>query len=148
MSAQTNIATSRRMLEECFNEGALDVIDEICAPDVVEHDPALPQDIRGIEAMKEQVRMYRDAFPDLHFTIEDSLAARDEVVFRWSSTGMHEGELMGIEPTGRRGQVTGISINRIDATGRIAEIWNQWDNLGMLQQLGATDRATTQAPTG
>ena len=141
MTTQTNIATSRRVLEECFNEGNLDAIDEVCAPDLVQHDPSLPVDAQGTEGLKDQVRMYREAFSDLHITIDDVVAGRDEVVMRWRSTGTNDGALMGMPPTGRHAEVTGITIDRYDAAGRICETWAQWDNLGLIQQLELAPQA-------
>ena len=144
MSTQSNIATSRRVLEECFNEGRIDVVDQICAPDIVQHDPALPEDARGTGAVKQQIQMYRTAFPDLRVTIDDIFASRDEVVIRWTSEGTNDGELMGMPPSGRQARITGISIDRYDGAGRIAEGWSQWDNLGLLQQLGIAEQAAAE----
>jgi steroid delta-isomerase-like uncharacterized protein len=145
MSTQSNIAASRRMLEECFNEGMLDTVDQICAPDVVTHDPALPEDARGTQAIKDQVQMYRTAFSDLEMTVDDVFASRDEVVIRWTSKGTNDGEMMGMPATGRHATVTGISIDRFDAAGRITENWTEWDNLGLLQQLGVAQQAMAQS---
>ena len=136
MSAEENKAITRRIFEETWNQGKLDVVDEILATDFVLHDPVMPEDIHGPEGFKQFVTMYRTAFPDIHFTIEDQIAAGDKVVTRWSGTGTHQGELMGIAPTGVRGPgVTGITIDRI-AGGKTVETWNAWDALGMLQQIG------------
>ena len=136
MSAEENKAISRRVFEETWNQGKLDVVDEILATDSVLHDPSMPQDIRGPEGFKQFVTMYRVAFPDIHFTIVDQIAEGDKVVTRWTSVGTHQGELMGIAPTGVRGPgVMGVTIDRI-VSGKCVEIWNAWDVLGMLQQLG------------
>jgi predicted ester cyclase len=69
-----------------------------------------------------------------HF-VEDSIAERDKVAYRWTYRGTHQGELMGIGPTGKEVQITGITIDRISG-GRVEEEWNRFDQLGMLQQLG------------
>jgi steroid delta-isomerase-like uncharacterized protein len=144
MSTQSNIAASRRILEECFNEGRLDVVDEVCAPDIVQHDPSMPSDGHGTDDVKDQIRMYRAAFSDLEITVDDIFASRDEVVTRWTSRGTNDGALMGIPPAGHRAKITGITIDRFDGAGRIAEVWNQWDNLGLLQQLGIAEQAAAQ----
>ena len=78
---------------------------------------------------------YRRAFPDARYTIEEMIADQDKVVIRWSGTGTHLGELMGIPPTGRRVTVTGISIGRYEG-GKLVEEWLNFDALGLFQQLG------------
>ena len=89
--------------------------------------------------------MYRSAFPDVHVEIEDQIAEADRVATRWRATGTHEGELMGISRTGNRVTVMGMTIDRI-AEGQIAETWDNYDALGMLQQVGAIPSAEeTQA---
>lgn len=135
MSAEENKAVTRRFLEEIFTAGNLALVEELFAPDYVLHDPSVPQEVRGPEGMKQYVAMYRAAYPDTRFTIEDQIAEGDEVVTRWVGRGTHQGELMGIAPTGRVVTVTGIEIDRI-AGGKIEETWVSYDALGMMQQLG------------
>jgi steroid delta-isomerase-like uncharacterized protein len=130
---------SRRLLEETFNEGKFDLIDELVAADAVNHDPSTPSDmreLRGPEAFKRTVTMYRAAFPDLRISVDDIIAAADKVVLRWHSEGTHRGELAGLAPTGAHGSVTGISIDRW-SNGKLVESWAEWDNLGLARQLGA-----------
>ena len=133
---EANKAISRRVVEEIFNEGKLEVADELIAPEFVGYDPALPEPMRGPGGLKQQAEGYRAASSDLKITIEDEIAAGDTVVTRWTARGTHDGELFGIAATGRQTTVTGITIDRI-VDGRIAEQWNNWDALGLLQQLGA-----------
>ena len=80
--------------------------------------------------------MYRTAFPDLHFTVEDQIAEGDMVANRVTARGTHQGEFMGIAPTGKQVTVTGITIDRI-AGDKLEESWASWDFLGLMQQLGA-----------
>jgi steroid delta-isomerase-like uncharacterized protein len=130
---------SRRLLEESFNQGNFALIDQLVAPDAVNHDPATPAGMRGLrgaELLKRTVTMYRTAFPDVRITVDDVIAADDKVVLRWHSDGTHRGELAGLAPTGARGSVTGISIDRWKG-GKIVEAWVEWDNLGLARQLGA-----------
>lgn len=130
---------SRRLLEESFNEGKFELIDQLVAPDAVNHDPATPaamRDLRGPEMIKRTATMYRAAFPDLRITVDDVIAADDKVVLRWHSDGTHSGELAGLAPTGARGSVTGISIDRWK-DGKLVEAWVEWDNFGLARQLGA-----------
>ena len=80
--SEENKAIARRVTEELFNRGNLDVADELFAPNFVDHDPASPEDIRGPEGMKQFIAMYRGAFPDIHIVIEDQVAEGDKVVTR------------------------------------------------------------------
>ena len=141
MSAETK-AVARRFLEEVFNAGNIDLVDELVAPEFVNHDAALPEPIVGIEGAKASISGYRDAFPDLHIKIEEQIAEGEYVTTRWSARGTHEGDLLGIAPTGKQATVTGITIDRI-ADGRFVESWTNWDTLGMLQQLGVVPALTT-----
>jgi steroid delta-isomerase-like uncharacterized protein len=129
-----NKAISRRADEELFNRGNLDVADELFTPDFVYHDPG-GGELRGPENVKGYAAMLRAAFPDLHQTIEDQIAEGDKVAYRWTARGTHEGELMGIAPTSKRVTFTGIAVARL-ADGKIQEIWENYDALGMMQQLG------------
>jgi steroid delta-isomerase-like uncharacterized protein len=134
MSLEENKALVRRHSEVFWNEGRLDIADDVHTADIVFHDPASPE-VRGSAAYNQFATMYRTAFPDLKFTIEELIAEGDLVVERWSAEGTHQGELMGVAPTGKKVTNTGISIFRI-AGSKIAEEWVQWTTLGMMQQLG------------
>ncbi len=126
----------RRLFEEVWNEGRLDVLDKIAAADYINHPQAhQPNFGGGVEGEKQFISMYRSAFPDVQMTIEDMLAEGDKVVVRWTGRGTHNGELMGIPPTGKQATVTGIAILRI-TDGKLAEGWGEFDALGMMQQLG------------
>ena len=130
---------SRRLFEESFNEGKVDLIDQLVAPEAVNHDPATPvqlRELRGPEVLKRTVSMYRGAFPDVRIVVDDVIAADDKVVLRWHSEGTHRGRLEGLAPTGARASVTGIGIDRWK-DGKIVEAWTEWDNLGLARQLGA-----------
>lgn len=130
---------SRRLLEETFNDGHLALIDQLVAPDAVNHDPAEPAHMRGLrgpEVLKRTVQTYRAAFPDVRITVDDVIASGEKVVLRWHSEGTHRGELEGLAPTGAHGSVTGISIDHWKE-GKVVESWTEWDNLGLARQLGA-----------
>jgi steroid delta-isomerase-like uncharacterized protein len=135
MSAEENKVLARRVLEEMFNKGNLDVADELLAPDYVDHDPAMPEDIHGPEGFKQYVGAYRSAFSDLHLEIEDQIAEGDKVVTRWTGTGTHDGELSGIAPTGNRVTLPGMEIVRISG-GKLVEGWEGYDSMTMMGQLG------------
>ena len=135
MSAGESKALARRLIEEMFNRGNLEVADELYAPDYVNHDPGNPEEIRGPEGIKGYVGVHRTAFPDLQLTIEDQVAEGDRVATRWTGRGTYQGDLMGIAPTGRRVTATGITIDRISG-GKVVETWTNFDVMGMMQQLG------------
>jgi steroid delta-isomerase-like uncharacterized protein len=131
---EENKAIVRRSFEEVWNQGKLVAADEIYDASFVAHGLGveLPP---GPEGFKQFVSVYRSAFPDLHFTIEDQFAEGDRVVVRWTARGTHKGELMGIPATGKPVVVTGIDIYHIHS-GKAVESWANWDALGMMQQLG------------
>ncbi|HXE99676.1 MAG TPA: ester cyclase [Solirubrobacterales bacterium] len=133
--SQENVATSKRGLEEGFNRGNLSVIDEDTTKDFVSHDPLVGDQDR--DASKQGIVGYRQAFPDLHLTIEDIFAADDKVVIRWSVQGTFENEFMGLKPTHEVGDpVRGTTIDRYEG-GKIAESWSQWDTLTFMRNIGA-----------
>ena len=141
MSTGENRAIVRRLNDEVWSEGRLDVIDELVADDFVTTVIGAPEKIRGPRGFREFVVMYRTAFPDLRIVIDEQIAEGDVVVTRWTGTGTHEGELMGIPATGRQGTTTGVNINRISG-GKIVEGWGLFDQLGLLQQIGAIPVST------
>jgi steroid delta-isomerase-like uncharacterized protein len=145
VSAESNGAAARRVVDEGFNEGRLEVVDEVCAPDVVTHDPAEPDDVRGTEAHKARIDAYRIAMPDLVVTIDELVASGDLVASRWTARGTNDGEVMGTPPTHHPVEITGMSFDRFDSDGRLVETWDQWDNAGFMAQLGISPEAVAQA---
>ena len=133
--SEENKAIFRRYVEEVGNEGNLDLVDEIFA-DYVSHQPDGSVLERGPEDVKRFMGEFRSAFPDFHTTIEDQIAEDDRVATRWTMRGTHEGEFRGIAPTGKQMTVTGIGIFRF-SDGKVVESWDNFDQLGMMQQLGA-----------
>ena len=133
MSAEDNKALVRRLYEEVFNQRSLALVDELCTTNHVYHNP--PTTLHGREEFKQLLSLYITAFPDAQFTVEDEIAEGDRVASRYTFRGTHQGELMGISPTGKQVTVTGIIINRI-LNGKVEEGWLNFDALGMLQQLG------------
>lgn len=125
----------QRFVEEVFNRGNFDDLSDLVTSDYVHHDPTTGEFGSGIEGFKQLINYYRKAFPDLKIALDDQIVAKDMVVDRWTGSGTHEGELMGIAPTRKNVTATGISIHRISG-GKIAETWNQYDAFGMLKQLG------------
>ena len=135
MSSEQNKKIVRRAFEESW-KGNLAVVDELVASDYIGHDPANPDPLRGPPGVKEFISTYREAFPDGLITLEEQLAEGDLVATRWSGRATHEGELMGIEPTGKQVTVSGVTISRLEG-GKIVEEFQNWDTFGMMQQLGA-----------
>jgi predicted ester cyclase len=144
MSTEDNKALFRRWCE-VISQNRLDRVEEIIAPDEVDH--ALPPGIpSGLEGVKQLFTLLHTAFPDLQIEIEDLIAEGDEVVGRVTARGTHEGEFMGIAPTGKPVSFNAIDVVRI-ARGKIVERWSQADNLALLQQLGAVPAPGQTAPT-
>jgi steroid delta-isomerase-like uncharacterized protein len=129
-------ALMRRLFEEVWNQQKLDVIDETHARDFVFRGPPTQKEYRGPEGYRELAKTYITIFPDLHFAVDDQIISGDRVAVRWTATGTHKGEMMGIARTGREVKNVGIAILRISG-GKIAEEWVRWDTLDMLQQMGA-----------
>jgi predicted ester cyclase len=140
--SEMNKAVIRRLLEEVWNKGNLSVTDECLAPTYLHHDPSPPDAGPGSEGEKKRATLYRTAFPDLQFTIEDEIGEGETVVVRWSARGTHKGNLDGIAPTGKRVEVSGISIARF-AGSKMVEGWVSWDTYGMLKQLGLVPEGVT-----
>ena len=137
MPAEEDMATVRRFVEEVINQGNLELTDELVTSDHVNHDPTAPVTGEGPQGIKEPIGTYRSAFPDLRFEIGEMFASGDgRVAHRWIMTGTHEGEMMGVEPTGRRVEVMGVEINHV-RDGRISASYTVSDAASLMRQLGA-----------
>jgi predicted ester cyclase len=138
MSVEENKALVRREQEELWNHtGNLDAAQELFfAPDYA-------------DAARQEAADFRRGFPDVVSTIEDLIAEGDKVVARWRSRATHQGEYMGIPPSGEEVEFTGISVYRIEG-GKIAESWNSEDQLGLMRQIGGVpelDQSEEASPT-
>ena len=133
MSA-ANEALALRFFEEMCNGRRMEVADEILTADHAYHDPHSPPLGTGPDAMKETVATYQSI--DGHWDVHDVFSTEDRVAVRWTGTGSHKVDLMGVPATGRDIRVEAITILRIE-DGRIAENWTNWDTLTLLQQIGA-----------
>lgn len=127
---------ANRFPAEVATEGRTDRIDELCAPDVVEHGPM--GEIRGREALKGASRSIQSAFADLSVTIEDSVTESDTVAQRLTFRGVHEGEFMGVEPTGAAVEAPNMAFNVIGG-GQITERWLLPDMFAIMGQLGVVE---------
>lgn len=130
-----------RLATDVWSEGDQDALNEIVASDVIARIPGVPE-LRGREVYWETVQTYRSAFPDFTVNVAELITADGTVVADYSVRGTHEGELMGIAPTGKEFEMPGIVIFRLE-DGKIVEERNEADMLGMLQQLGAVPEQPT-----
>jgi steroid delta-isomerase-like uncharacterized protein len=133
--SEQNKSVVRRLFDELWNKGNLQVADEIIAPTYQHHDASTPDLGKGPESEKKRVNLYRTAFHDFRLNIEDLYAEGETVVARWSCRGAHKGDLNGIAPTGKQVAITGVTVCRFDH-GKIVEGFVNWDALGLMRQLG------------
>ena len=134
MAEEENKIIARRFHDEVWDGGDEAALEELFAEDVVDHG-AIPGQPPGREGHKYQVRLFRSAVPDLRVTSEDIFSEGDKVAYRWTGRGTHEGELLGIAPTGNEVTFKGIDVLRI-AGGRMVERWAEYNDLEVMQQLG------------
>jgi steroid delta-isomerase-like uncharacterized protein len=121
--------------ERAFEAEDLETIEALCDPGFVDHNP-LPGLPPTVEGYKQAIAGYKQAFPDLQLVELHVIADGDTVATRWTGAGTHQGELMGIPPTGKRIRVEGMNFYKL-SNGRVTDLWTQYDGVGMLQQLGA-----------
>jgi steroid delta-isomerase-like uncharacterized protein len=130
--AQTTKEIVRRVVEEIWNQGNLDVTNELFVPGFINHDPNPGADLDGF---REWVARWHAAFPNLHVEVNDLIAEGDKVGARLTATGTHRGDFLGIPATGIRVTMKVINLYRLES-GRIAEVYRSYDLLGLGQQLG------------
>lgn len=135
MSVEQNKQLARRFYEEVGNGRNPAAADELFAAGHKYHDPASPGVADGPAGIANLLATYYTSYPDAHWTIEEIVATDDTVITRWTGSGTQKAALMGIPPTNKFVKVSGISFQRV-RDGKIVETWNNWDALGMLQQLG------------
>jgi steroid delta-isomerase-like uncharacterized protein len=130
---ERNDRVMQRAFRQIMQHGNVAAIDTLFASDFTGHDTAGAT--FGRDEFREGVRAMLSAFSDRRVVIEDQLADGDKVATRWTVTAIHSGEFQGIPATGRRGSMSGISIDRL-AGGKIVESWEVTDDAGLLRQLG------------
>ena len=137
MSSDDNVQLMRRWFQEVWNEGRIQTVHELLSPDAVATGQrGAESQIRGPEEFEKFVREFRGAFPDIKVTVEDVFGAGDKVVLRWSAIMTHTGDAPGLPPASNRTvRSRGITIARFEE-GKIVEGWDNWDQLGMLEQIG------------
>lgn len=137
MSVQENIQLLTRWFQEVWNEGKTQTVHELLSPDAIAIGQAgAGRALHGPEEFVPFVEGIRAAFPDIRVEVEDTFGADDKVVLRWSGTMTHQGDALGIPASGKSLRLTGITIAQI-VDGKIVAGWDNWDQLGMLQQIGA-----------
>jgi len=137
MPVEDNVQLMRRWFHEVWNDGRIQTVYDLFASDGVARGQRNAEtEMRGPEQFAQFVSEIRGAFPDIKLQIEDIFGAEDKVVVRWSATMTHSGVALGLPATGKTVRSRGISIAMIDK-GKIIEGWDNWDQLGMLKQIGA-----------
>jgi predicted ester cyclase len=124
----------RHAIDEVFNKGNMNALDEIAAPGIVYHQPPRP-DLKGLDAYKQFFTDLRKAFPDMQYTIEELIIEGDTSAARYTVRGTHTGQWMSIPPTGKRVAWTGLWMTRT-VNGMGVEQWVYSDVVGLMQQLG------------
>ena len=131
-----NIQVVRRWFEEVWNRGRVELIPELLAADAPIYDVGAPGEVRrGPDGFRPAYEKFRGALPDIQFTIEEIISERDLVALRWTARATHRGPQLGFAPTDSPVTVGGMSLARV-RNGKIVEGWNNWDMMGLLQQLG------------
>ncbi len=128
-------ALMTRIVEEAFNQGDLDAFEELISDDFVEHEDLPPDVPQGKAAPRAMITMMRDGFSDFRVTVEDMLQDGNKVVTRSRFAGTHQGEFMGIPPTGNRFDIPVIDIVEFRGDKAVAH-WGVMDNATMMEQLG------------
>lgn len=142
----SNKAVLQRVVQEIFNGQQHELVDELYDLKCTASDPAVENgQMMGNAQLKGLLRTYRQAFPDHTYEILDLLEDGDKVAMRWRVKGTHTGPLGDLPPTGKSIEIEGFAISRF-ANGRIQQVWQQWDNMGLMEQLGQGDNKVLVAP--
>jgi steroid delta-isomerase-like uncharacterized protein len=137
-SPDENKRIVQMFVEECWNKGNLNKASELLADQVRLHDPVFPGMNPGIQNVKNHIEGCRKAFPDLKFTVDDTISERNEVVVHWTARGIHKGPFLGMQPTNRKVTIDGTSIYRLEGS-KIAEWHANWNLATMMAQLGVIE---------
>jgi predicted ester cyclase len=135
-----NVELGRRWFEEVWNRGRREAIVEMLSPDSVLHEAGV--DAIGAEGFYPLFDRLSATFSEIHVDIDDTMADGDKICVRWSFIGKHTGDGLGIGPTGKTIRTTGITIMRV-AGGKLIEGWQNWDMLGLMNQIQGQNKAAT-----
>jgi steroid delta-isomerase-like uncharacterized protein len=133
MSGSANATVIHRLYEECVNQNRLDLVPQLVTDNVVTHGPGADQ--AGIEAFEQTIKRVGVMFPDHHFTVDDVVTDGDKAAARWTLNATHTAPINGVPPTGKRITEHAVVFYRFE-NGKIAELWLQMDQLGVLRQIG------------
>lgn len=143
---EQNKSTSRRLYDEVYNKGNLSSISQFVDSKFVGYDPSFPEPTKGLDGFRDFVTSIRTAFPDVSMKVENIFGEGDHVCCRWSATGTHRGDFMGISATGKRFKITGTDTFRFSG-GKIVENYCNWDALGMFKSLGLIPEMELESAT-
>ena len=150
MAMDTNCSENKqivhRFMDECWNLGKFESLRELVGDDCRIHDPVFPSLSSGVDQLMRHIITCRNGFPDLNFSIDDTIAERNEVVVHWTARGTHECLFLGLQATNRKAAITGTSIFRIEGA-KIVEQWADWNLLSLLEQLGIAMMPRSEAKT-
>ena len=138
MGTQENTKLIKKLYEQVYCHSNANALDELCSSITKVEDPSIPFEEPNLQHLKQLENEYNRAFPDKKTTIDDLIASDNKVVVCWTCTGTNKGSLMGLPPTNKPIQIKGISCYTIE-NGKITEITQCWDTLGLLQQLGGLE---------
>jgi steroid delta-isomerase-like uncharacterized protein len=136
MGVEENKALVQRFYEEVWDRGNVEFANEVFHDDYVRHDLRSSQAMPGPAGQAKIAADFRRSFPDAHWRVDLLLAEDDLVAARWTATGTHTGPWGSVEPTGKHASFAGVNIFRF-ANGKVAELWNHRDDLGLMTQVGA-----------
>jgi len=146
ISAEKDNKAIMRQFWDVWEQGNTDLLDNLLAPEYVNHTLATPDLPSGPEGVKEVVSMFRSGVPDLKVVIEDMIAEDDRVATRYALEGTHGGDLFGVAPTGRHLTIKSMTVERLSG-GKIVEHWRVTDELDMMRQLGAIGTPESKPPS-
>lgn len=147
MTIQKNILLIQRFFEEQANQDDLSLYEEFFSKNIVLHGPASNQKIRGLAELRKIDSSYIQAYPKKKISIEEIFGYADRVIVRWVCQGKHKEKYKGISPKNPHFAIAGLSIYRI-TKGKIVEIWQYWDRLGLLEQIGEVSLHTDPVEPG
>jgi steroid delta-isomerase-like uncharacterized protein len=131
---------AKNWFEVVWNQGRREAITQLLAPDVTFHDGGT--DSRGIEPFLQFYDRIRSTLSQIHVEVEDTIVEGERVCVRWRSKAIHTGDGLGIPPSGAEIEVTGISVVHV-VDGRFVEAWQNWDMLGLMEQIGGQAKSPT-----
>jgi steroid delta-isomerase-like uncharacterized protein len=137
VNVDANKQLVERFYEEVWARGNVDFATEVFSDDYVRHDLRPAQAAPGAAGQARIAEQFRQAFPDLQWRIDLVFGEADLVAGRWTASGTHTGSWGDLPPTGKRAEFSGVNIFRFGDDGKVVEIWNHRDDLGLMNQLGA-----------